>query len=83
MTGNRLGTNEQEQMSANARVCADERGQTSGGKGHANESGPARVSENEGGQEWQTQMRGNEGWVKVGGGQEQEPAGPADTNGGQ
>ena len=39
------------------------------------------MSENEGRQEGQTQTRGNEGQVKVGGRQERELAGPADTNG--
>ena len=68
-------------MSANARVRADKQGQMSEGKGHANKSGPAQVSATKGGQEGQMQMRGNEGQVKVARWREQEPAGPADTNG--
>ena len=60
---------------------ADKRGQTSRGKGHANESGLAQVSANEGEQEGQMRMRSNKGQVKVGGWQEWEPAGPANTNG--
>ena len=51
------------------------------GKGHANESGPAQASANEGEQEGQMRMRSNKGRVKVGGWREWEPAGPANTNG--